>query len=69
MGNDEDDFKKVLKDKKRDDEDDGVMYGDVDTGGYFVKSAWMQDGVETKSRYDQTEKSVDQYLQAVLKKY
>ena len=44
--------------------------GSEDAGGYYVKSAWMQDDVSmTKSRFDHTEKSVDKYLQAVLDKY
>ena len=55
--------------RKRQAADSMYPGGSEDSGGYFVKSAWMQDGVETKSRYDQTEKNVDQYLQAVLKKY
>ena len=55
-----------------------VTYGDeVDTGGYFVKSPWAQEGSKSlvkhpwdgSKSYDQTEKTVDKYLQAVLQKY
>ena len=59
------------KEAKHLDETNTRMYGnidDTDTGGYFVKSPWLQDGVSI-NRFDQTEKSVDRYLQAVLDKY
>ena len=49
--------------------------GGGDTGGYFVKSQWLQEEADAVSRLarkasmDQTEKSVDRYLQAVLDRY
>ena len=55
--------------RKRQAADNMYPGGSEDSGGYFVKSAWMQDDVTmTKSRFDHTEKSVDKYLQAVLDK-
>ena len=52
-------------------EEDGYFRKDLVNGGkseYFGKSPWIQDGVSV-NRFDQTEKSVDKYLQAVLDRY
>ena len=70
LGHNDDDIKQLLKEKKAEEDRDRMTYGagaEVDTGGYFIKSPWLQEG--SKSRFDQTEKSVDKYLQAVLQKY
>ena len=35
------------------------------TNGYFLKTPWLQDGV-SRDQLDQTDKSVDKFLQAVI---
>ena len=67
---DEDDFQnnKLIK-KKFGKSSDGVRKSPNiplnTTDGYFIKTPWLQDGVG-REQLDQTDKSVDKFLQAVI---
>ena len=82
MGRDEEDIQRIIEKqlKKTEGGSPGRGGGEGgggggDTGGYFVKSQWLQEEADAVSRLarkasmDQTEKSVDRYLQAVLDRY
>ena len=82
MGRDEEDIQRIIEKQLKKTErgspgrgEGGGGGGGGDTGGYFVKSQWLQEEADAVSRLarkasmDQTEKSVDRYLQAVLDRY
>ena len=82
MGRDEEDIQRIIEKQLKKTEGGspgrgggGGGGGGGDTGGYFVKSQWLQEEADAVSRLarkasmDQTEKSVDRYLQAVLDRY
>ena len=68
---DEDDFhnNKLIKKKSRRKSSEGERksqnIGLNATNGYFLKTSWLQDGVG-REQLDQTDKSVDKFLQAVI---
>ena len=82
MGRDEEDIQRIIEKQLKKTEGGspgrgggGGGGGGGDTGGYFVKSQWLQEEADAVSRLarkasmDQTERSVDRYLQAVLDRY
>ena len=73
VGRDEDDVQKIIERELR-----KAEKADRDRGRHRAKSVWLEDmdhnimdGLKPGGRdmMDQTEKSVDRYLQAVLQKY
>ena len=82
MGRDEEDIQRIIEKQLKKTEGGSPGRGEGEggggggeTGGYFVKSQWLQEEADAVSRLarkasmDQTEKSVDRYLQAVLDRY
>ena len=81
MGRDEEDIQRIIEKQLKKTERGSPGRGEGeggggggDTGGYFVKSQWLQEETAVsrlarKASMDQTEKSVDRYLQAVLDRY
>ena len=77
MGRDEEDIQRIIEKQLKKTERGSPGRGGGgggDTGGYFVKSQWLQEETAVsrlarKASMDQTEKSVDRYLQAVLDRY
>ena len=82
MGRDEEDIQRIIEKQLKKTEGGSPGRGEGeggggggDPGGYFVKSQWLQEEADAVSRLarkasmDQTEKSVDRYLQAVLDRY
>ena len=79
VGRDEEDIQRIIEKQLKKTERGSPGRGEGgggggDTGGYFVKSQWLQEETAVsrlarKASMDQTEKSVDRYLQAVLDRY